>query len=595
MSLESFLTKSAGIPLGVASTWLLQLKQASIVEPPDMTGTLEGAYAAPLPELLNQLSQVIAGKMRSVYAYTLYSTCMRGVMQGAVHEAFEERSIEEREAVEYHTRRLGIMGGAPHVPDIEAPPPSTEPEDIVKILIRLEQENIARLRQLRDMLGENVMKYKVEGDLAEDQRHLDALWELLPEVMGPAQLLGAAAPGATPAAPPGAPPPAEEVAEPEAEAAPEAPPAEAEGPKMAAIHRMKLAFDQVMGDSGQGQAGTDIATPSNDAEGDGEVQRWMQGEMAGRAMEEGNIVEFYKKRMQATQAQLQAAQGQQQMTQQQLDSLNQQAQQAQASIAQAQQAASQVEQAAMANLEKAHNTAVQAMQQTQAVQQQLLAQQQVGMAARTETANMKSQLMQIAQQGDIPPQPPANVSITPGGAAPMGPGAPGQPGAPPSAEPVPGEAGADAGAGAAQGEAPPAAGPSPDAQPAAQASTPGEKTGAETPPISMLKRLGIAGAGALVGGATGGLTGAGVGATANRLRGAMASAEASNDGSFLKAVQLAGAKSALIPAELAESHPWIPAVGGALAGMSSGAMAAPHLSHAAENFQTIRNLRNAAR
>lgn len=170
------------IPMHVAAEfWMRLVKTASTYAPPDETGVLEGQFCCPLPEVLQLMSQMVQNEFKTLYAYKTYSNSLRDLSHHAIAEEFDSHGDDELDHADWLMRRMSVLGGALNLPDIPAPPASTDPVDIVKTMIRIEQEGIANWRKLKDMVGEsNPMYIKIEEYMATEQEHLDELWQLLP-------------------------------------------------------------------------------------------------------------------------------------------------------------------------------------------------------------------------------------------------------------------------------------------------------------------------------------------------------------------------------------------------------------------------------
>lgn len=465
---------SSRIPMDEGASFFIGLKKLATTElEPDLTGTLEGRFAAPLPEVLLALLECIRLHMRRTYAYTVYSTSVRDVAQGAVHEMFEELSIEAREHTEYLTRRAAVLGGPVHAPDIEAPPPATDLFEIVRYLIRMEQDSIAAGQKLRSLVGENPLKFLVEQQLLEQQHGLDRLWSLLPHTADTPATVGT---DPLLLADDGAPP--EELP------AGMAPPPVESAPAKLSMHPA-LRLCRVLGVKAASQLEDQLqeqevsaagvqAAPSDNYQ-DNSVQNWLQREQILRAHEEANASQFYTERFRNAMEQLKAIQEQQQATDQQMAALQQQAQQAQQSISAAQQQAQMVEDAAMQNLQIASQRTATALQQNQQLQDQLLAQQQLAIGERGKHQELRGTLMQLAQGAAPTSFAPPQVNLDPSQQQPGVPGADGggAPGAPGGAAPpagptdvVPGAQGPQTQPAQAGGEA---GQPPQGAQPTAQA------------------------------------------------------------------------------------------------------------------------------
>lgn len=187
---------SHGIPLAEASAFFIKLrdfsKTADGYAPPDETGTLEGQFAAPVEQVLAQMSKMVQNELKTNYAYMAYANSLRDLAHHAIAEEFENHAHDETDHADWLLRRMGVLGGPINLPDIPAPPASTDPHDIVQTMIRMEQEGIENWRILRNMVGdENPMKFKIEEYLTAEQEHLDELWQLVPHEANPAVLMQA--------------------------------------------------------------------------------------------------------------------------------------------------------------------------------------------------------------------------------------------------------------------------------------------------------------------------------------------------------------------------------------------------------------------
>lgn len=173
----TFAKLANGIPLHEASAFFIKLKTAA----PDTTGALEGQFTSPVEEVLAHMSEHVASELKTQYAYLVYSQSLRDLSHFAIAEELEEHAAQETEHAEFLLRRMSVLGGDVQVPDIPAPPPSSDPVTIIKTLIQFEQEGIANWQKLRALVGEdNPTRFKIEEYLSTEQEHLDELWQMLP-------------------------------------------------------------------------------------------------------------------------------------------------------------------------------------------------------------------------------------------------------------------------------------------------------------------------------------------------------------------------------------------------------------------------------
>lgn len=167
--------------LGAAASFYVKLKHGSMsYQPPDETGQLEGQFTVPVPQALELMSTMVENEFKTMYAYKTYANSLRGLSHHAIAEEFEDHAEQEIEHADFLLRRMSVLGGAVHVPDIPAPPADTDPVAIIQTMVRMEQEGIAKWKALHAITGDNPMKFKIEEYMTVEQEHLDDLWQMLP-------------------------------------------------------------------------------------------------------------------------------------------------------------------------------------------------------------------------------------------------------------------------------------------------------------------------------------------------------------------------------------------------------------------------------
>ncbi len=186
---ERALLEDARPELGVVADYFIRLKTAAPTDPPDTTGALEGQFAVPVPQVLQHLAKMVKNEFDTIYAYTVYSQTLRGMMRDELVEHFQEHAEEELEHANFLLRRMAVLGGGANVPEVDPPHPSTDPCDIIKTMLRMEQESIADWQILIKMCGDNPMRIKAEEYLAAEQEHADDLWQLMPPVADPVAMV----------------------------------------------------------------------------------------------------------------------------------------------------------------------------------------------------------------------------------------------------------------------------------------------------------------------------------------------------------------------------------------------------------------------
>jgi len=169
------------IPLHEASHFFVGLtKQAEWTDPPDSTGTLEGAFLVPVEQVLAKLKEVITVKYRLMVAYHTYAQSFREHGWRAVKIEFTEHAEDEQCGASYYTKRAVALGGPVHMDEVQPPPATTEGSAILRIMARAEQEAIAVQRELKQLVGDdNPMKVGIEEHMHKDQHHLDEMWQMM--------------------------------------------------------------------------------------------------------------------------------------------------------------------------------------------------------------------------------------------------------------------------------------------------------------------------------------------------------------------------------------------------------------------------------
>lgn len=443
-----------GIPPHEAAAFFLKLKTANYA-PPDETGELEGQFAAPVDQVLAHMANMVQNELKTQYAYITYANSLRDLSHHAIAQELEQHADMETEHAEWLLRRMGVLGGPINVPDIPAPPPATDPHEIIQILIRMEQEGIQNWRALRDMVGdENPSKFKIEEYLTHEQEHLDELWQLVPHTENQLDVGAQVEPGELAAKPEQAQKTAAAVerfhpdtlryhgaamklalasmtptvfvpnidlegnlkeasvkrAEMPAAASlgdaaqgkhqPAMPPPALQGaaagqlPKMAAYaEKFKRAFDEMTNTN---------ALPAPGGQEEAELQQYLQQEQEGAAAEGEAEQAFYKQKFEAALQELQAAQQQSQAAQEQVQQLQAQVDQGTEMQTQALQQAQQIQEQAMQQATAANTAAAAAMQKTLAAQQEQLQQQQLAVGMRDAVQGIKTQVLNMVQT-ELPP------------------------------------------------------------------------------------------------------------------------------------------------------------------------------------------------
>jgi bacterioferritin len=570
---------SREIPLAEAATFFLKLKTAAPdgPAPPDETGQLEGEFAAPVEQVLQLMGEMVENELKTMYAYKAYAASLRDLSHHAIAKEFEEHADNELEHTEFLLRRMAVLGGPINLPAIPAPPATTDPNEVVALMVRMEQEGIERWRKLLAMLGENPTRYKVEEYLTRELEHLDELWQLRPYQAG-------AAP-----APPEAPAPlAQPAPAPAAPAAPPAPAAPADGPKLA---NAAMADMPQLPPTGKGQNPVQAAPIQLPATAMGQhqkaaaafklaleetgiappadpMQAYVAREQEAAAAQEGNELEFYRARMQQAFAELQQQKQQSEQTAAQMQQLQSQIEQTQAQQTQYQQMVSN------------------ATQQAVSATDDVLREQQASAAMRMAYQQLRGELLNVASR-----EPPntqmlqEQAALTSAPAPTMGPaGQAADPGTPPGSVSPTGD----------QTASQPAAGTDGQMQQAKPATEVGQKeTGAapqtgEQKTASALGRLPHALAGAALGGVA---ETAYAHKSSDPLRAKVDRLESQPERGFGAAMDLAQAKARLALADAVDNHPKAALLSGMALGGLEGAISGPrfvdHMRQGVENLGAL--------
>ena len=170
---------TASIPALEGATFMLGLKKlADELAAPDTSGQVEGPFTVPLPDAISLITHMVSEEFKGQLFYTYYANMMRGVDRDGLADIFTEHAADELEHASYLLRRIGVLSpGGISVPPGEPPPPMTDPQQVIQLLIVEEQKAISLWKQLLAICGENPMKYTVEQFLQKEEEHQDELWQ----------------------------------------------------------------------------------------------------------------------------------------------------------------------------------------------------------------------------------------------------------------------------------------------------------------------------------------------------------------------------------------------------------------------------------
>lgn len=625
-SLERALTPE--IPLGEAASYFVQLKKlaAPAYAPPDATGDLEGQFSSPLPQVLQTMVELVENEMKTMYAYTVYANSLRDLAHFAISEEFDNHAVQELEHADFLLRRLAVLGGPIQSPDIPAPPASADPVDIIKTMIRMEQEGIARWQTLHACLGDNPTKYKVEEFMTREQEHLDELWQMLPqEAHGELQQQAVQSVTGAQGAPPQAAPAQEAAVAPPAEGQKQAAATPTERAKANLETKSRMvpgmrgeAYGDVIGRllgagggatvghlyGGKGQPLAAITSAALGQHLGGKGGKAIGKEVDARRNKTAALKRAFEdpRNMLAMEQQAMAAQEQNeakfyaekaQQESQARQQLEQQLQQSQ----QDQSEKDQQLQAMQGTLQLATDSSTKAMMQSVQATQEAIQHRQLAADTTISFDKFKQQLRELADGGGSAGGPGDQTGGMAGGPGEAQQGAQGPanqaptPGAP-AASPTPGQNGPG------EGPTQPA---QPTEQPASVASGSQQGQGPDKPEVNVKvssvaqglmsavkERAPHALAGALLG-AGAQAAHQGLGRSADEMRSEIAEREANSQGGFAEAMGMAQAKFRMHMQEAAENHPEMAIGAGALMGGVLGATKGPE--HAARFSKILDNVK----
>jgi len=376
MDLFSYL--NPGPTIAEASAYFVGLKKfaaPAVPVAPDTTGMVEGQFPVPVEQVLAVLSQLVKEEFETIYAYHVYAQTLRDLSHDTIAEHFQEHADDELEHADWLLKRMAVLGGPAHVPDVSAPHPSSDPIDIIKTLIGMEQQSVASWQRLLPLVGDNPMKVKVEEYSQAEQDHLDDLWQMLPYTADRAVTLGAKT---------------------------------AQAKLLSAFYK--------------------LAEEPN-------PQAWLAQEQQLQAAQDVNEKDFYKQQAQQAQEHLtmlqQQTQGAQQQMQQMQEQMMQLQQQVDQSATQTQMAMDQskmMQSASMQSAQEAHAAAAQASMAALEAQREVLRKQQEAVASQVTVQKFRQALMDLAAQDptqgmgpqpDVPAEAVMQGAVMPGAAGPV--------------------------------------------------------------------------------------------------------------------------------------------------------------------------------
>lgn len=184
---EKALLGDSKIPFDEAAHFFIGIKQAaaaetqektaSMSEAPDETGELEGALSVSPEQFAALLQECIGKAMSLTQAAMIYNASIRGPRACNAKRCFND--WDYKHLVDELSKRSAVLAGAVHLPDIEPPPATTNPEAAIRSMIRGEQELIQCLNAVKDVCGENPFCIRVCNMAANAQSRMDDCWMFL--------------------------------------------------------------------------------------------------------------------------------------------------------------------------------------------------------------------------------------------------------------------------------------------------------------------------------------------------------------------------------------------------------------------------------
>lgn len=138
------------------------------------------AFKAPVEQVISQLCEMIKAEFTTHYAYKAYAQSFRDLSRNSVAEEFEEHAEDEMDHADFLLQRLVVLNGDAPVPSADAPPPFSDPADIIAWMVDLEEKGIEKWKTLVDMVGDDPTCVTAEEYMAKELEHSDDLKQLLP-------------------------------------------------------------------------------------------------------------------------------------------------------------------------------------------------------------------------------------------------------------------------------------------------------------------------------------------------------------------------------------------------------------------------------
>jgi len=157
----------------------INLLNSVLTTHPDTSGSLEGKFKVSIGEMVSKLNSILKGEYSQWFRYHHYELVLRGPYRDALAAEFAKHAGEELgHASGIAARIIGL--GHPPMTAIEEPVHLEDAEEILKELIKREQEGMKLYRDVLALCGENEgTRQLLEGNIAIEQEHIDDLWRYL--------------------------------------------------------------------------------------------------------------------------------------------------------------------------------------------------------------------------------------------------------------------------------------------------------------------------------------------------------------------------------------------------------------------------------
>jgi bacterioferritin (cytochrome b1) len=192
-------------PIGFeeGAAFFLGMRKLAVELNAEEQAPLASPFRLPVDQVVDLMARMVANEFKTQVYYIYYAHMLRGLSHHAIAEEFMEHAEHELEHASYLLRRMSVLspGGVP-IPGYPPPEPMSDPDEIVKTMIVVEQMGLSLWKQLLAAVGEDSMRHSIEDFLRREEEHLDELWLLVqqPVVQSPMPVQAEQAPA--PALPP---------------------------------------------------------------------------------------------------------------------------------------------------------------------------------------------------------------------------------------------------------------------------------------------------------------------------------------------------------------------------------------------------------